>query len=207
MLNTEIIARFRLQVDDATELSSDEELALEQEVYDEVCNDRPWEFLKKTKTDTTSTSVPYVALPADFKMIALNSENESIVFVGTNYDKYKVVPFSSRRDYRDMDGYCYVDKTTSRLYFTLQPTSAKSIEYDYIHIPTELTLGSTLITNEPIVRTTSFGNLLALGMAAKFNPIEQSEKQSSYRAENLADYRAKLEDLAVEDAYIKLAVN
>lgn len=207
MLNTEIIARFRLQVDDATELSSDEELALEQEVYDEVCNDRPWEFLKKTKTDTTSVSVPYVALPVDFKMMSQNSENESVVFVGVNYDEYKVVPFSSRMDYRDMDGYCYVDKSTSRLYFTLQPTTAKSIEYDYIHIPPALVLGTTPITHEPIVTTTSFGNLLALGMAAKFNPIEQSEKQTSYRAENISDYRSKLEDLAIEDAYTKLAIS
>ena len=63
-----------------------------------------------------------------------------------------------------------------RLYFTKQPTSVKDIEYDYIAIPTALTLSTA-----PIVTTDQFGTLIAYGMAAKFNPIEQTDKTVSYQ--------------------------
>lgn len=201
MTGTNIIARFQLQVDDASELSTDESLALLNEVYSDVCNDRDWEWLKTTATGTTSISVPYIALPSNFKQMIPNSYNESVVFVGTDYQEYKVIPFSSRRDYRDQDGFCYVDMVNRRLYFTKQPTSAKAIEYDYIATPTALT-GATA----PIVTTDQFGTLIAYGMAAKFNPIEQTEKSASYRAENQIEYTKMLSDFRLEDANIKLSI-
>ncbi len=199
MITSDIISRFELQVDDASELSSDESLALAQEIYDDVCNDRPWEWLKTTATDTTSTSVAYVALPSDFKEISPNKDNRAVVFVGDDYSEYEVVPFSARRDYRDQDGFCYLDMVNRRLYFTLQPTAAEAIEYDYIKIPTALTASTA-----PVVTTSQFGNLIAYGMAAKFNPIEQSEKDKSYMKENRTEYLRLLSDLALEDANIKL---
>jgi hypothetical protein len=42
MTGTNIIARFQLQVDDASELSTDESLALLNEVYSDICNYRYW---------------------------------------------------------------------------------------------------------------------------------------------------------------------
>jgi len=204
MFTSEIIARFRLQVDDATELSSDEELALLTEVYDEVCNDRPWEFLKKQFSGVTSTSVPYIALSSDFKMFSPNKDGKTVIFVGTKFDEYTVVPYSSRREYRDHGGYCYLDMVNRRLYFTLQPTSVESVEYDYIYIPPALTVTPP---TSPLNTTNQFGNMIAYGMAAKFNPIEQSDKATSYRNENYNSYRSMLEDFAVEDANIKLAIS
>ena len=201
MLTSAIIARFNVQVDDASELSSDEELALAQETYDEVCSDRPWEWLKSEYSGTTSTSVPYIALPADFRELSPNKNQESIIFVGSDYREYKVVPFSSRREYRDMSGFCYIDIPNQRLYFTKQPTTAEAVEYDYIKIPDALTTATA-----PVVTTNQFGNLIAYGMARRFPSIEQAEKGMSYSSENMMEYERILTVLQKEDANIKLGM-
>jgi hypothetical protein len=201
MITSDIILRYELQVDDASELSSAEELALANEVYTEICDDRPWEWSKTTATGTTSTSVPYIALPADFKELSLNRDNRSVIFVGTDYAEYLVIPFSSRRDYRDMDGFAYIDIATSRLYFTKQPTTAKTIEYDYVKIPAALTAPTA-----PLVTTDQFGKLIAYGMAAKFNNIELSDKGSSYQRENQVQYYNILSDMRIIDSNIKLSM-
>jgi hypothetical protein len=199
-LTSDIIERYNLQVDDQSELSSDEELALANEVYTDVCNDRPWEWLKTTYTNVTSTSLPYITLPTDFKEFSLNKDGKSVVFVGTDYAEYKVIPFSSRRDYRNMVGFCYVD--SGKLYFTVQPTSVKAIEFDYIKRPTALTA-----LTEPIVTTDQFGKMIAYGMAAKFTNIEQPDKtKGSYQSNNKAEFDKMLTDLQLEDASIKLAM-
>lgn len=199
MTGQDILDTFYLQVGDEAELSSAEALALANEIYHEVCDDRPWEFLKTPYTGTTSVSVPYIALPADFKMVMPNSKGESVVFVGTDYQEYKIIPYSSRRDYRDQDGFCYIDIPNSRLYFTLQPVSAEAVEYDYVKVPDDLTTATS-----PIFRT-AHHKVIYLGMAARFPAIEQAEKADSYRRENKEDYKSVLGDMAVEDANIKLA--
>lgn len=200
MTTADIISRFQLQVDDSSELSSSEALALANEVYSDVQNDRPWEWLKSEFSGTQSTSVPYIALPSDFKEIAQNKDNKSVVFVGSDYSEYKVVPFSSRRDYRDQSGFCYIDVPNSRLVFTLQPTSAEAVEFDYIKKADALTSST-----EPLVNTDQFGNLIAYGMAAKFNPIEMTDKNASYQKENTVSYLRLLSDLQMEDTNIKLS--
>lgn len=199
-MTSDIIAKYNLQVDDQSELSSTEELDLAQDVYEEVCNDRDWEWLKATATGTTSTTVAYIALPSDFKKMSMNKDNISVVFVGSDFQEYIVIPFSSRRDHRDQDGFCYLDMVNNRLYFTLQPTSAKAVEYDYIKVPTALTLSTS-----PVFRS-GYHNVIAFGMAARFNNIEQTDKSISYQRENQALYRSMISDMAVEDANIKLAL-
>ena len=74
LTGTTIIERFQLQIDDSSELSSDESLALANEIYTDIQNDRNWEWLKNTYTGTQSTSDPYVALPSDFKTLSPNKE-------------------------------------------------------------------------------------------------------------------------------------
>lgn len=201
MLTSEIVSRFNLQVDDDSELSTEEGVALAQEVYDEVANDRGWEWLKAQGSGNTSTSVPYVALPSDFKELTQNKDDETIVFVGTELDEYKVIPYSSRRDYRDIGGFCYLDIPNSRLVFTLQPTEVKAIEYDYIKIPPLLTS-----TTEPLVKTTSFGNMIAYGMASRFPSIEGADKGNSYATDNRKEYEKILSDLRLQDANIKVSI-
>lgn len=204
MLTSAIIARYNLAVDDASELSSSEELALANEVYVEIANDRPWEWTKATAVGTTSTTLPYIALELNFKALSPNKDMKSVVFVGTDFAEYQVIPFSSRREYRNQDGICYIDIPNKRLYFTLQPTAAKTVEYDYIKIPADLTASA-----EPLVTTAQFGNLIAYGMAAKFSNIEQVDKSkgpSNYQRENQIEYARLLSDEAMEDAHVKLSI-
>lgn len=203
LITSDIIARYNLQVDDASELSTDEELALANEVYFDVCNDRPWEWLKSTFTDVTSTTLPYINLPANFKELAHNRDNRSVIFIGADMNEYKVVPFSSRRDYYNQDGFCYIDIPNQRLYFMKQPTEVKSIEFDYIKYPISLTLST-----EPLF-TSTYHPIIAYGMAAKFTNIEQQSKgknNSSYQKENQIEYNNFMSNLRMEDSNIKLAM-
>lgn len=199
MTGTQIIEKFNLQVDDSSELSSAEVLDLLNDVYNEIQDDRPWEWLRVTATGTTSTTLPYVALPNDFKMLAPNKDNRTVIFVGTQYAEYTVVSYEDRRNYRNQDGYCYIDVPNQRLYFTLQPTSAQAIEYDYIKVAAAITTSTS-----PLFRS-GYHKIIAFGMAAKFPAIEQSNKATSYGTDNKATYLSLLADMAVEDANIKLA--
>lgn len=198
MTGTEIIDKFNLQIDDASELSDEEALDLANDIYKEIQDDRPWEWLKTPFSGSTSTTVPYIPLPDDFKMVSPNKYNESVVFVGSDFQEYKIVPFSERRDYRDQDGICYINIPNSRLYFTKQPTSVKTVEFDYIKVAEEL-----LADTEPLYR--GVDKIIMFGMAARFPSIEQADKGTSYSPENTRKYRDLLNDLAVEDANIKLA--
>lgn len=200
MTGTDIIAKFNLQVDDSSELSTSEALDLANDIYGDICDDRDWEWLKKTYTGSTSVSVPYIALPADFKYISQNKDNQSVVFVGTAYREYKVIDFASRRDHRDQDGYCYIDMVNQRLYFTKQPTSVESVEYDYIKIQDDLLAGTS-----PLFRA-GFHPIIAYGMAAMFNTLEQTDKTISYQRENKKLYEDLLSSMALEDARIKLSL-
>lgn len=200
MTGTELIAKFNLQVDDSSELSDAETLELLNDVYQEVQDDRDWEWLRVTQTGTTSTTVPYIALPSDFKKLAVNKDNLSVIFVGTDYQEYTVVAYQQRREHIDQDGFCYIDIPNQRLYFTKQPTSALAVEYDYIKIATAI-----LAATEPLFRD-GFHKILAFGAGAKFNSIELSDKATSYRSENIAAYNDILSSLRLEDAQIKLSL-
>jgi hypothetical protein len=190
MTGTELLQRFELYVDDTSELSTTEELALMNEKYREICSDRAWEFLKTAATGTQSTTVPYIALPTGFRSMIPNhnfTENTSpsdetsapiVVFVGTGYRPYKVINWSDRRQYRDQDGYAYIDYVNSRLYFAKQPVSAESYEFDYVGKPTDILAGT-----QPLIPE-DYQPLLYLDMAMDNDIIQRFEKARSYLAEN-----------------------
>lgn len=108
------------------------------DVYYDITDDRNWSWARDTFTGSTSTSDPYVALPADFDLILPNLSSNigygytnlgvphgssslysqriytpyalnSVVFVGTTNSVYKVIDIAKRNNYLNMDGYCYVD--------------------------------------------------------------------------------------------------
>lgn len=199
MDGTALIARFNLQVDDSSELSDSESLDLANEIYTEIQNDRWWEWLKKEYTGVTSTTVPYITLPTDFKTFSRNSEGNSVVFVGTQPQNYKVIPYSKRRDYRDADGYCYLFDW--KLYFTKQPTAVLSIEYDYICSAPLLTT-----TTEPLF-IEWLHDIISYGMSAKFSNMEMTDKAQSYQRENTGEYLKKLSQLRLLDARTKLSIS
>ncbi len=186
MTVSQIIEKFRLFYDDGTSLSSQEELDLFNKIYNEVTSDRPWEILRKSYTSSTSTTLPYISLPSDFAFLSNNgsystSDYEAgspVVFVGANYDPYQVVSYADRRQYRTQSNVCYIDIVNNRLYFTVQPTQTLSVEFDYYHFPSALTISDT-----PIFPS-RFHDLFYHLMVSDQFIIEQSDKAKSYALEN-----------------------
>lgn len=202
----ETLTKFELYLDDGTELSTQEEVDLFDKIYQKVCMYRPWEFLKKTVTGTLSTTVPYISLPSDFSYLTENNQytdnnigidntNASkVIFVGTNYDPYKVVNFSDRRQYRNQTNICWIDMVNSRLYFAVQPTSALSYEFDYMSFPPKLTT-----TGTPLIPS-RFHDIIYHGMCADDYMIQQSDKLRSYQKENELKYQDYLSQMAYWNA-------
>lgn len=210
MNGEQIIDKFELYVDDATELSSTEELALLNEKYQEICAERNWEFLKASDSGTLSTTVPYIDLPSDFVHLLPNAgytENyisddagmaPVVVFVGSTYRPYRVVNWSDRRQYRDRDGFAYLDYNNARVYFTKQPTSGDSYELDYKSRPTDIT------NNTSPVFPAEFHPLLYLAMAIDDDIIQRYEKARSYAGENQAKFNRLFASMCLWNSQLQL---
>lgn len=187
--SAEIITKFELFAGDETELSSDEELDLLQKIYNEVCNQHEWERLKKTASGTLSTTVPYIAEPADFS----NLTEKAVIYVftsSTSFDTYYVVPFEERRQYLNQKQYAYYDARVARFIFMVQPAQALAYEFDYIFVPAVLTIAGS----DPIFPT-RFYDLFYHGMLVDNDIIQMSDKARSYQAVNQARYTKILSDM------------
>lgn len=188
MTKSAIITKFHLFMDDSSELSSSEESDLFDKVYSEICDEMPWEFTRKAFAGTQSTTVPYVALPADFAYILNNrrytddyNENDSpVVFVSSAYTPYKIINFADRRQYLNQNGYAYIDIVNNLLVFTAQPTTAQSVEFDYCATPTSLAL-----TDSPAFPS-RYHDIIYHYMCIDAFILTQSDKAKSYAAENKA---------------------
>jgi len=210
---TEIITRFELQVSDITELSTSEELYVLNRVYNKVCGDRPWEFLKTPASGTMSGSGVdgyYITVPDDFAFFspnyaytdnAISTQQNAVpvvIFVGSNYSPYKVVNFSDRRQYLGQTGFAYLDLANSKIYFTGTPVST-TYSFDYIKVPTALTASDT-----PVIPT-RFQDILVFGMAVDDAIIQLSPKATSYAPENQIKYDSMLLDLAYWNSQLNLS--
>ena len=202
---TELITIFELQVNDVTELSTSEELLVMNRIYQRVCNDRPWEFLKTSATGTMSGSGVdgyYITVPSDFGYFYENdswtnntistqiNSNPKVVYVGTAKSPYKIVNYADRYKYLGDTGYCYLDLANSKIVFTGTPIST-TYYMDYIKVPATLTGAST-----PVIPT-RFQEVLVYGMAAENEIIQLSPKAKSYAPENLTLYNQYLADMAL----------
>ncbi len=208
MTASEIITNFELQVSDVTELSSSEELKLLNRIYQRVCSDRPWEFLKTNATGTLSGSGVdgfYITLPSDFAYFyenytytdnAISTQMNSsprVIFIGSSFAPYTVVNYSDRRQYLGSTGYCYVDLANSKIYFTGTPVST-SYSMDYIKVPETLLIDST-----PLIPT-RFQDVLMYGMAMENEVMQLSDKAKSYAPEHQSFYESYLDDMALWNA-------
>jgi hypothetical protein len=204
MTKSDIITKFHLYFDDGSELSSSEESDLFDKIYQEILSLRPWLITRKVGTATTSTTVPYVSLPADFAFLTENVSSEvsepgttPVVFVGTAFRPYKVISFPDRRNHRDQDGYCYVDIATSRLVFTRQPSASETVEFDYSSVPANL-----LLTETPIIPT-RFQDIIYHKMLIDQNIIDMSDKAKSYAGENQVRYKDYLSGMEMWDSRLQ----
>jgi len=199
MTAQEIIEKFRLYVDDSSELSSAEELSLANKIYRQVLENRPWEFLKK-EWATTTNGTNNITLPTDLSYFFENQgytdnsmANESgsqdkAVFI--NGSPYKIINWSDRRQYANSAGYCYVDWAASKLYFTTTPSAGLTLSADYIYRPADLTLATS-----PVFPT-SFHDVIYHGMAIDEYIIQIFDKARSYAQENKTLFDGYMRSLA-----------
>jgi hypothetical protein len=188
MTKQQIIAEAQLYLDDTTDLSSQELSDLFDAKYAEYNSRKPWEGTKKQGADTTSTSLPYVPLETDFLYLTQNANSTDssvtaqrpVIFRGATYKPYEVVSWSDRRQYRDAEGYAYLDIPNSRIYFTKQPTIAEAVEYDY-HAAM-----AVLANGDSPWFPAAYHPVLFHEMVVDDFIIQQSDKAKSYKNENKA---------------------
>jgi len=187
MTKLQIITRAQLWLDDTSELSTQEFSDAFDTNYRKINRERPWEYTKSEASGTTSTSVPYISLPADFLYLTANANHTTsnyeaetpVIFVGSDYDEYEVVSWSDRRQYRTHSNKAYIDFSNSRLYFTVQPTVAEAVEFDYHAQQTALTDSDSPAFPE------EFHDILVHMIVADDFAIQASDKAKSYRSDNM----------------------
>lgn len=207
MTSAEIIALFELYVDDTTELSTAEELALLNRVYQAVCDDRSWEFLKKEASGTMASTTTITA-PSDFghflenrsytdnsEIPDYNSTPTGILINGTKW--LKVIDWSTRRQYANQDGYVYYDARQGTITTTYAQPSGATYSFDYKMVPTDLLIGTS-----PVFPS-RFHPMLAYAMAVDDMIIQLFDKARSYAGENNAKYRNQLAQMAVWNANLQ----
>lgn len=200
----DIITKFELQVSDITELSSQEELDLLQNVYEDVSAQLPWEALKTSVSGSLSldgtTGLYYLTVPEDFAFFSPNNQTTdnadeipnnavpAVVFIGTNYSPYQVINYSDRRQYRNRTGFCWLDLNARKVWFTTTPPEM-TYEFDYQKAVPTLALSDTFFMPD------RFACILQYGMARDNSIIQLSDRAKSYLAENNAKYEQTLLDM------------
>lgn len=212
----EIIDKFEAQTDDATELSTDEELALFNRTLAKIYDDRPWEFLKREATDNFSTASKYLTLPTGFGYVVENAQTsdnadqaafngaQKVIYSydGTYYTPlYQFVNWSDRRTYSGKSGYAWVDLLNTRVELSSLPTTTNAYSFDYKYQPSEL-----LVTDvgSAILLPQRFRPMIWFAMAVDDDLLLRYPKEKSYAPENNAKYESYMRDLASWNARLGL---
>ncbi len=206
MIGQEIITRFELYVDDMSELSTAEELALVNKIYHKVCDDRDWEILKKEASGTVDSTTT-ITLPTDFSHIIENFNytdnsisremNAKPVVVFVDGSPYQVVNWSDRKQYDNTNNVCYVDVRNDQVVFPVAQSSSATYSFDYKAVPDDLTLET-----EPVFPE-RFQHAIFHGMCVEDMVIQLFDKARSYAAENQSLYTGYLRDMAMWNAKLQ----
>jgi hypothetical protein len=207
---TEIITKFEQYVDDSSELSTAEELALLNKIYHKVCDDRPWEFLKKEASGTMATTTT-ITLPTDFGYLLDNynytdnstsiNNNARPVMIFINNNPIQVVNWSDRRQYATSSAYCYLNLSNSTITFPVAQTSSATYSFDYIYIPTDLVGGGS--PTSPVFPA-RFHDILYHGMAVDDMICQLFDKARSYAVENQLKYNDYLKSMAYWNSQLQM---
>jgi hypothetical protein len=207
----DIITLFEQYVDDATELSSVQELALLQKIYAKVWTDKPWEFAKATASGTFALTTPNIPKPSDFSSFLENNqytdntvsiENNAaskVIFIGAAYQPYQIINWSDRRQYRTRLGYAYLDLPNTGISLTGTPTAPDLYEFDYKKVAPTLVLG-TAIPGIP----TDYQHMLYHGMAVDDEVIQRWPRAQAYAPDNQAAYNDFLQRMQLWNASLQL---
>lgn len=179
---SDILQKFQLYFGDETSLSDDEMLDLLQKKYDDVLQSEEWEFLKKTDSGTISGTT--ILAPTDFDRLT----TDQTIYIGSNSKEYKVIPFTKRRDFNNMNGYFYYDVAQSQ--FVSMVSLSDTYEFDYIYTPPTL----DIVSSNPIFPT-RFYDMLYQAMCIDADIINMSDKARSYASLNDKMYRDGLNDM------------
>jgi hypothetical protein len=210
MLASAVLTKFEEYVDDATELSSSQELDLLQKVFNKVWTDRPWEFAKATVSGTFALTVPNIPKPADFSYFVendlttditagvYNNAVPKVIFIGSNFAAYQIINWSDRRQYRNQKGYAYLDLPNSGITFTYTPTATDTYEFDYKKTPPTLVL-----TQEIPSIPSEYHDMLYHGMAVDDDIILRFAKAQSYAPDHQAKFDNYLRDMALWNANLQ----
>lgn len=190
----DIIKQFEVYVDDLTELSTQEEYVLLSKVIQEVCNDRSWEFLRKTGIVSTDT-INSAPLPSDFSALMPNyyesyeAPYPDRIVVYANGSPYFLIPAGSQR--QKQGNYCYIDLASKRIKFIGNIGVGVALEFDYKLRPEAITSNASVVVLPEEVRY-----YLAQIMAIDDDIIQKSEKARSNVQMNLMAKGKLLRDLA-----------
>jgi hypothetical protein len=210
MLASDVITNFETYVDDTTELSSAQELALLQKIFDKVWVAKPWEFAKNTASGTYALTTPNIPIPVDFSnfiennqstdnTVAIdNNSSPKVVFIGAQYQPYQVVNWSDRRQYRNRLGFVCLDLPNSAISFTHLPLSTDLYEFDYKTKPPTLVLG-----NEIPGIPSEFHPMLFHGMAVDDEIILRFSRANAYAPDNQAQYDRYMSNMAQWNANLQ----
>lgn len=204
MTAEQIISEFEKYVDDTTELSSDDELILLNKIYQKICDNRPWEFLKKEGSGvmTTTTSIP---VPDDFayfvenRLMTDNSDNfdndARPVGILINGNKWlQIINWSDRRQYKNRDGYAYYDARQNTITTTYAQPAGANYSFDYKMVPPTL-----LIAGTPLFPS-RFHPMIYHFMASEDMIIQLFDKARSYANENSSKAKSFFEDMCTWNA-------
>ena len=156
MTAAQIIAEFEKYVDDLTELSSAEELVLCNKIYQEICDDRIWEFTKKAATGMMASTTT-ITVPSDFSgqfsenvnMTDNSDSNEmngraaGILINGVKW--LRIINWSDRAAYANQDGYAYFDVANNSIVTCYAQPSNATYGFDYKFVPPDLALNDSPI--------------------------------------------------------------
>lgn len=207
MTCAEIISKFETYVDDTTELSTAQELALLNKIYQRVCDDRPWEFLKKEASGTMASTTT-IAVPSDFGYFVENlnytdnAQNTQYNFKPTgiliNGTKWlRIINWSDRRQYVNKDGFAYYDARLGTLTTTYAQPSSATYSFDYKAVP------ATLIISDTPVFPARYHDILVHGMAVDDMIIQIFNKNQAYTQEHQAMYSSYLAQMALWNANLQ----
>lgn len=207
MTGAQLISAFELYVDDSTELSSAEELALVNKIYQKMCDDRPWEVLKKEASGTMS-STTQITLASDFGHFVENynwtdnsvsteiNAKPTVVWINTT-TPVQIVNWSDRKQYRNNASVCYLDLANSKIVFPYAQPSGATYSYDYKAVPSDLTTATSPVFPE------RFHYGIVHGMCVDDMVIQLFDKARSYAQENQAMYNDYLKRMALWNANLR----
>lgn len=207
MTGAELISAFELYVDDTTELSSAEELALLNKIYYRVCSEKPWEFLKKEASGTMTTTTT-ITMPSDFEHFVENynwtdnsiateiNSKPSVIFITSGSSTYpvQVINWSDRKQYLNNTNVAYFDVAASLIRFPGAQPSSATYSFDYKSTPT------ALATNTSPTFPARFHYILYHGMCIDDMAIQLFDKARSYADFNRAQYADYLAQMSLWNA-------